>query len=110
MKVDPQFIMVEENGTKRGPASEKGRTRKKLRDISIWKMLEHNSVPHKTEEIFEFFASVRHDLREAHTELALHTESIEFKTVARTFGLQQIYGPKILDSFISESGELDLEL
>ena len=52
MKVDPQFIMVEENGTKRGPASEKGRTRKKLRDISIWKMLEHNSVPHKTEEKF----------------------------------------------------------
>ena len=64
--------MVGENGMKRGPASEKGPSRKKiyldysdkkLRNISIWTMMEHNSEPHKNEENFGFFGSVSHDLR-----------------------------------------------
>ena len=112
IKIEPQYVLVEENGMKRGPASEKGPSRKKfyldysdkkLRDISIWTMMEHNSEPHKNEENFGFFDSVSYDLREAHTELALHTGSIEFKTVARTFGLQQIYGPEVYGDIVKST-------
>ena len=96
-EVDEKFIKCIPDGLQMG----KGKTRDKyyldienpeLRDVTNWRVLPHNSKPHKPNEKSDFFTHIRRELRETQTENSLDSLICEVDSTSRSWNLRR-YGP-----------------